>query len=1349
MSSSSSSRSLSPRHRTVSLAASESATSAPRVSSPLINSAATADDDANITFSPTTIFPDDHEANGDDDGESSDDDDEPFPSFDHGKARGQAPSSMTSPGKHRLGTNSTPSIIINPTQRGDGGTGSFGGSDAGGSTRSLPFLHGSEVTLKAADRGRTLAPTSPKSRDPSPAPSATTLDASWWGDHDKKESVLPWKEDRPKRNVSIPAEQLQGMEHTKQRVEIAARSVLGGVHDVSYELLKLGVEFLDLVPIPGLAPAGKMLLSIWDAVQNVDVNFYGCLRLTERCANILISIRLDIHEAGDEVGIELAAPISKLEETFESILLFMQKQVRRPFLKRYLKRDEIQYDLKACNDGLNDALALFSISVQTRTLHQVQETARKQREDMQGMINAMVAGGLLSSNALQSHPSLLLGAARHDEPLSTEVSKSQTPTVRRTKSTETITRFITTANVLGLVDEQNSTTPSNVLSLLSNLQQDQNSIDSTRDFTEIRNLMRKAIQAPNDAEMLQVLQVRDDQMPEAIKTLQRALEKVQGHGGIVPEELPPGLIIGKVKRSVSVKEGGGKQGGGLKRSRTTISIESAASSNASNGSISGGSGSGGSSGSGSSRKRDTLDQEFIETGISALMRMSRGRETNLPSWTITKFEVNREKQIGVGGFSKVYRGTWNGRTVALKVLKMKVPKKLFVREVNIWRKLHHRNIVELYGASSANDPPWFFVCPYMKHGNLVDYLRKVEGALQKASVERARSRSKSPTGSSHLNSDAQRTATFPLPGFKPKPDLAAPVRESTLPLPVKQTADGGLEIRKEWDLFRFMLEIAEGMLYLHTMGVLHGDLKASNVLVDDHYTCVISDFGQSEIKSEAYRMSGEPIPHQGTMRWQAPEILTGMVEMTKETDVYAFSIAVVEIVNMGKLPWGIMLEDEAIRQRVLKDNGRPKMNESPFNTPSLQEIVKLCWHRDPTHRPQFSKIVRDLERLQKSFGKGYESPKRALATLVEDHATPASPSPDMKPFPLPSLSPPAPAFDILQWDADKSRPHLEETVATADIKMPEPVTWTSNVPSKKRKDPAESGDAEDFDVLDLDDDAESLAPTDEKVLEMKNELRYRLLLNHQFHPSLILPLWQPSPDVQLGAVGYLEKPTGRFVTLFNAFKPVRSSVRQVQTMPSIDGYGKVTEGNQKQDKLNIIQRGMDSVVGFISRNKSDGSIPIRRRHTFDLRAGHKAAHLYTESTDYRYLDKLDAPKMWFARNIDTILKIFGKEHHLQREDIILVVGALRTPNYGLFVSHSHPDGHAHFNVYASPKQGHPWGTFTTDSEASREGGPSYDETNDSRTRVEASKVSTHGGSWDTVLIARLRFKPDATEPTAK
>jgi serine/threonine protein kinase len=63
-------------------------------------------------------------------------------------------------------------------------------------------------------------------------------------------------------------------------------------------------------------------------------------------------------------------------------------------------------------------------------------------------------------------------------------------------------------------------------------------------------------------------------------------------------------------------------------------------------------------------------------------------------------------------------------------------------------------------------------------------------------------------------------------------------------------------VQREWDLFRLMNEIAKGMAYLHSKGVLHGDLKAANVLVDDKYRCVVSDFGQSEMKSESYRISG-------------------------------------------------------------------------------------------------------------------------------------------------------------------------------------------------------------------------------------------------------------------------------------------------------------------------------------------------------------------------------------------------------------------------------------------------------------------------------------------------------------
>ena len=75
---------------------------------------------------------------------------------------------------------------------------------------------------------------------------------------------------------------------------------------------------------------------------------------------------------------------------------------------------------------------------------------------------------------------------------------------------------------------------------------------------------------------------------------------------------------------------------------------------------------------------------------------------------------------------------------------------------------------------------------------------------------------------------------------------------------------------------------------------------------------------------------------------------------------------------------------------------------------------------------------------------------------------------------------------------------------------------------------------------------------------------------------------------------------------------------------------------------------------------------------------------------------------------------------------------------------------AHFSVYATPKNGQPWGAFTTDKDVPQALGPSYEEDEASDTSlVQDSKVSDHGRPWETVLLARLRFKPDVLEPTSK
>lgn len=66
---------------------------------------------------------------------------------------------------------------------------------------------------------------------------------------------------------------------------------------------------------------------------------------------------------------------------------------------------------------------------------------------------------------------------------------------------------------------------------------------------------------------------------------------------------------------------------------------------------------------------------------------------------------------------------------------------------------------------------------------------------------------------------------------------------------------------------------------------------------------------------------------------------------------------------------------------------------------------------------------------------------------------------------------------------------------------------------------------------------------------------------------------------------------------------------------------------------------------------SDG--PHRRRYSLPLRAGHKTAHLFTESTRYRYIENLSTPKKWFKANVDQILAVYGAEHHISKEDLYL------------------------------------------------------------------------------------------------
>ncbi|KAF8528486.1 hypothetical protein BU17DRAFT_37976 [Hysterangium stoloniferum] len=952
--------------------------------------------------------------------------------------------------------------------------------------------------------------------------------------------------------------------------------------DAAGEALLVGVDTLTLVPVGGLDIAGKVLLTIWQGIQAVETNRLSCLRLTERCANIYYSVREEINIAGPQIAETLREPVEKLTESFRGIEKFINKQVSRPFFKRYLKRDEDARRIIACDASLTDSVSLFSVAIQVRMLKGIRDLSLTE----------------------QHQPPVVIPAGTNE-----------------------------------------------IIAAIAAIRSVQVARDSKQDMADLYTTMKMALRSDDDMVMLEVLQVDRSEIQEAIKTLQRALED-------------PRLALAGTKAHLA----------------PVTPLQPMAPGD----------------GPWDPDQEAAFHREFLEGGLDALRRLSgaKGGDESLPPWTITKWEVDREKKIGIGYFSDVYKGTWRGHTVAIKKVAESTPRDLFRREVSIWASMKkHTHVLELLGASSATgDPPWFFVSPYMKNGNLPTFLK-------------------------------------------------AAVADKRRPEPLQM-----------------MQEIAVGMAHLHRTGVLHGDLKANNILIDDQLRCVISDFGQSESRSEVYRLSQTPKPPRGTVRWQAPELISGRSNLTAQADVYAFAIVCIEILTNGELPWQHW-DDKDVKWLVLEHDMRPDIPGTP--SPALVSLIERCWNRSPFSRPIFDIVASGLGKILEGLrGRITPSPQPQEGEQEESIIIT---SPDMAPVDLPGLF--ACYIDVDPGQDALGDVHAETPVPGFIVPRQRAVTPNADEhdPSRKNSQPSSgsstqssSEGAQNYEVWRR---YASPVPREPQVDVRRDERRYRLHLQHDHHATLNLPLWQPCP-VRIGAVGYLSKPHGNFVTLFNALTPSLAVDPRVRTMASIHGYGTVQEAHVSHIvRKNIAQISVQYIMGllnFSSRGSGgDFSRDVKKRYSYPLRAKHKHAYLCTENTTYRYMVNIEAARTWFENHIKKILKYYGQEHALHREDVFLIIGTLETREYALFVSHEHPDGQVHFNVYADRREGQEWGIFSTDLQRSpsARAGPEYDDDLPNLSSVHTMKVSTvrtrPDEEVDAVLLAKLRFKPDEAKPTSR
>eukprot|EP00602_Paraphysomonas_sp_CaronLab_P000257 CAMPEP_0185031708 /NCGR_PEP_ID=MMETSP1103-20130426/19325_1 /TAXON_ID=36769 /ORGANISM="Paraphysomonas bandaiensis, Strain Caron Lab Isolate" /LENGTH=500 /DNA_ID=CAMNT_0027567323 /DNA_START=395 /DNA_END=1897 /DNA_ORIENTATION=- len=163
-----------------------------------------------------------------------------------------------------------------------------------------------------------------------------------------------------------------------------------------------------------------------------------------------------------------------------------------------------------------------------------------------------------------------------------------------------------------------------------------------------------------------------------------------------------------------------------------------------------------------------------------------------------------------------------------------------------------------------------------------------------------------------------------------------------------------LNPEKTYNPIQIAIEIAEGMKHLHSLNIMHRDLKSANVMLDSEGRAKIADFGLSCVISAGQ----EPTAETGTYRWMAPEVIRHE-SYSLAADVYSFGILFWELLSRSQPFAGLSPIQAAFG--VAKNNLRPPIPRDI--NPRLKAILTRCWHPDPTSRPSFHNLCLLLPKI--------------------------------------------------------------------------------------------------------------------------------------------------------------------------------------------------------------------------------------------------------------------------------------------------------------------------------------------------------------------------------------------------
>ncbi|XP_058202661.1 uncharacterized protein LOC131317102 [Rhododendron vialii] len=334
--------------------------------------------------------------------------------------------------------------------------------------------------------------------------------------------------------------------------------------------------------------------------------------------------------------------------------------------------------------------------------------------------------------------------------------------------------------------------------------------------------------------------------------------------------------------------------------------------------------------SGAASSTDSLSLKSWEIAIDGGMDQLEESCPFIPLSKILKAtnDFDEALVIGTGGFGKVYKAIIReGATTTVAAIKRLNAKsnqgvEEFWTEVKLLSKLRHTHLVSLIGYCNEHRE-MILVYEYIARGTLANHLYKT-----------------------------------------------------------RKEESGGSRSHLTWERrLHICLDAALGLDYLHNgteQGIIHRDVKSTNILLDENWVAKVSDFGISK-RIPSHTTTHVTTNVKGTFGYYDPDYFLTK-RLTKKSDVYAFGVVLLEVL-CGRPPIDTRLEEEQIslilwaqmyiRKGKIDRIIDPSLNgeTTPQSLKFFAELANKCLHTQPKERPTMAEVVESLEIALASHGR--------------------------------------------------------------------------------------------------------------------------------------------------------------------------------------------------------------------------------------------------------------------------------------------------------------------------------------------------------------------------------------------